>query len=61
MIGDTFEAGREHLIEDKIVASVNHHFVSKLAEMREGVGCPRVAVKGGHYKFPQESEHGDFL
>ena len=38
MVGGTLEAGRERPIEEKIVVSMDRHFVSELAEMKEGVG-----------------------
>jgi len=61
MVGGTLEAGRERPTEKKVVASMDRHFVSKLVELKEGVGGSRVAVEGGHYKLLRESERGDFL
>jgi len=38
MIGDTLETGGECPIEEKVVVSVNRHFILELAEMEKGVG-----------------------
>ena len=61
MVGGTLEAGRERPTEEKVVVSMDCHFVSELTKMKEGVGGFRVAVEGEHHKFPRESEPGDFL
>ena len=58
MVGDALETGRKCPTE-KVVVSVNRHFVLELAVMKKGVGCSRVAVEGGHHKFSRELERGD--
>jgi len=61
MIGGTLETGREHPTKEKVVVSVDCHFILELTKMKKGVGRFRVAVEGGHHKFPRESECGDFF
>ena len=51
MVGGTLEVGREHPTKEKVVVSVDCHFVSELTEIKEGVRGSRVAVEGGHHKF----------
>ena len=60
MIGGTLETGREYPIEEKVIVSMDRHFILDLAEMKKGVERSRVAVEGGHHEFPRESERGDF-
>ena len=45
VVGDSLEAGWERSAEEKIVVSVNCHFVLILAEMLEGVRGSRVVVE----------------
>jgi len=61
MVSSALEIGRESLTEEKVIMSVDHHFVSKLAEMKKWVRRSRVAVEGGHHKFSLNPKHGDFL
>ena len=56
MVGGTLETGREHPTKEKVIVSVNHHFVLELVEMKERVEGSRVAIKGGHHEFSQEPE-----
>jgi len=51
MIGDALKTGRERPTEEKVVVSVDYHFVLELTEMKKRVRRSRVAVEGGHYKF----------
>ena len=47
MVGGTLETERECPTE-KVVMSVDRHFVLELTEMKKGVGCSPVIVEGGH-------------
>ena len=49
------------LDREQVVVGVDNHFVLELSDMKKGVGRSRVTVKGGHHKFLQKSERGDFL
>jgi len=40
MISDSFEARREHQIEEEIIVSINCHLVLELTEIQEGSEVP---------------------
>ena len=48
MIGDTFVTEKERSIEEKVITSVDGHFVLELSEMEKGVKCFGVAVEERH-------------
>ena len=51
MIGGTLETGMERPTEEKVIISMDRHFVLKLMEIDKGVGCSRVAMKEGITNF----------
>ena len=42
MVSDLTEARREHSAEEKVILSVDHHFVLVLAEVQERIEGPQI-------------------
>jgi len=61
MIYGSLKVRRECLTEKEIIMSIDCHLVFELAEMQKRVSGSRVVIEGGHHKFSQKTESGDFL
>ena len=60
MVGGALETGRERPTKEKVIVSIDRHFMLELAKMKEGVRGSRIVVEDRHHELPQKAEHGDF-